>query len=58
MTSPPNDGLETTPTCSADAVEIAVPKDTQLPGNPRCVATPPKASVGDKVKEWFKSIVH
>jgi penicillin-binding protein 1B len=53
-----NDGLETTATCSADAVEIAVPKDTQLPANPRCVSTPPKASVGDKVKEWFKSIVH
>jgi len=52
-----NDGLETTATCSADAVEIAVPKDTQLPGNPKCVSTP-KPSVGDKVKEWLKSIVH
>jgi hypothetical protein len=37
--------------------EIAVPKDTQLPGNPRCMSTP-KPSVGDKVKEWIKSIVH
>ena len=53
-----NDGLETTPTCSADAVMIAVPKDTQLPRNPSCLTTPPKATVGDKVKEWFKSIVH
>jgi len=53
-----NDGLETTAACSADAVEIAVPKDTQLPGNPRCVSTPPKPGVGEKVKEWFKSIVH
>jgi penicillin-binding protein 1B len=52
-----NDGLETTPTCSADAVMIAVPKDTQLPRNPSCL-TAPKTSVGDKVKEWFKSIVH
>jgi penicillin-binding protein 1B len=52
-----NDGLETTATCSADAVEIAVPRDTQLPGNPRCMSTP-KPSVGDKVKEWIKSLVH
>jgi hypothetical protein len=34
-----------------------VPKDTQLPRNPSCLTTP-KPSVGDKVKEWFKSIVH
>jgi penicillin-binding protein 1B len=52
-----HDGLETTATCGADAVMIAVPKDTQLPRNPGCVSTP-KPSVGDKVKEWFKSIVH
>ncbi len=52
-----NDGLETTAACSADAVLIAVPKDTQLPRNPSCLTTP-KTSVGDKVKEWFKSIVH
>jgi penicillin-binding protein 1B len=52
-----NDGLETTPTCSADAVMIAVPKDTQLPRNPSCLTTP-KTTVGEKVKEWFKSIVH
>jgi penicillin-binding protein 1B len=52
-----NDGLETTATCSADAVMIAVPKDTPLPRNSRCLTTP-KTTVGDKVKEWFKSIVH
>lgn len=52
-----HDGLETTATCSADAVMIAVPKDTQLPGNPSCLSTP-KSTVGEKVKEWFKSIVH
>jgi len=52
-----SDGLETTAACSADAVMIAVPKDTQLPRNPSCLTTP-KPTVGDKVKEWFKSIVH
>lgn len=52
-----HDGLETTATCSADAVMIAVPKDTQLPVNPSCLSTP-KSTVGEKVKEWFKSIVH
>ena len=52
-----NDGLETTAACGTDAVMIAVPKDTQLPRNPSCLTTP-KATVGDKVKEWFKSIVH
>jgi hypothetical protein len=53
-----NDGLETTAGCGADAVMIAVPKDTQLPRNPSCLTTTPKTTVGDKVKEWFKSIVH
>jgi penicillin-binding protein 1B len=53
-----NDGLETTAACSADAVMIAVPKDTQLPRNPSCLTTTPQTTVGAKVKEWFKSIVH
>ncbi|MGA2398002.1 MAG: penicillin-binding protein 1B [Steroidobacteraceae bacterium] len=52
-----NDGLETTATCGADAVKIAVPRNTQLPANPSCISAP-KPSVGDKVKEWIKSIVH
>ncbi len=29
-------GLETTPGCSADAVAVAVPQDTTLPGKPGC----------------------
>ena len=52
-----NDGLETTAACSADAVQIAVPRNTQLPTNPSCISAP-KPGVGDKVKEWIKSIVH
>ena len=51
------DGLETTPTCSADAVVIGVPRDTQLPVNSKCVSSP-HATTGDKIKEWLKSIVH
>ena len=56
-----SDGLETTPDCSADAVVIAVPKDITLPANPRCnfpqkPAQP--ATLGDKIKSWFKGIVH
>ena len=52
-----DDGLETTPTCSPDAVLIGVPKNTALPGNPRCNPSQP-ASVGEKIKSWFKSIAH
>ena len=62
-----NDGLETTPACSTDAVLIAVPKDTVLPGNPHCLTgsadnpsaskPSPPATVGDKIKTWFKHIV-
>jgi len=56
------DGLETTPACSADAVVIAVPKDTALPGNPRCNFPQSKpsqpATLGDKIKAWFKGSVH
>ena len=64
-----NDGLETTPTCSSDAVIVAIPKDQALPGNPRCnpssttPAAPPvpgatAPSPGDKIKQWFKHLVH
>jgi penicillin-binding protein 1B len=51
------DGRETTPTCSADAVIIAVPKDTVLPSNSACNPSPP-ASAGDKIKSWLKNLVH
>jgi penicillin-binding protein 1B len=66
-----NDGLETTPRCSADAVSVAVPVGTVLPLKPGCdLATgnapaghpsPPNAPSGtaaDKVKAWFKNIIH
>jgi penicillin-binding protein 1B len=51
------DGRETTPACSADAVIIAVPKDTVLPSNPACNPSQP-ASAGDKIKSWLKNLVH
>jgi penicillin-binding protein 1B len=81
-----HDGFETTPSCSADAVAIAVPAGTVLPLKPGCSslasasspprnasprnsvpASPPTASpqrtaptgtVTDKVKAWFKDIIH
>jgi penicillin-binding protein 1B len=60
------DGLETTPACSTDAVMVAVPKDTALPGRPGCNASPPNSTtsdsppgkVSDKIKAWLKNIVH
>ncbi|HTB30197.1 MAG TPA: penicillin-binding protein 1B [Steroidobacteraceae bacterium] len=52
-----DDGLETTPACSSDAVVIGVPKDTRLPVNAKCISSP-HATTGDKIKEWLKSIVH
>jgi penicillin-binding protein 1B len=51
------DGLETTPACSADAVVVAVPKDTPLPGKPGCNTSPP-GTVSDKIKAWLKTIIH
>ncbi len=51
------DGRETTPACNADAVIIAVPKDTVLPSNPACNPSQP-ASAGDKIKSWLKNLVH
>jgi penicillin-binding protein 1B len=57
-----SDGLETTPACSADAVLISVSKGTALPPKPGCSALPagnsPTGTVGDKIKEWIKNIVH
>jgi penicillin-binding protein 1B len=56
------DGLETSPACSADAVVVSVPKDTALPAKPGCGAssmgTSPSGTMGDKIKEWLKHIVH
>jgi penicillin-binding protein 1B len=59
-----DDGLETTPACSADAVMIAVPAGTVLPAK-ACGSTPaqpppasPKTGVGDKIKSWFKNLTH
>jgi len=51
------DGLETTPACSPDAVVVAVPKDTALPGKPDCNSSPP-GTVSDKIKTWLKNIIH
>jgi penicillin-binding protein 1B len=51
------DGLETTPACSADAVLVAVPKDTVLPGKVGCNPSPP-GTVSDKIKTWLKNIIH
>jgi penicillin-binding protein 1B len=51
------DGLETTPACSADAVAVAVPAGTTLPGKPGCTPSP-ISSLTDKIKAWFKSTIH
>jgi penicillin-binding protein 1B len=51
------DGLETTPQCSPDAVVIGVPKDTILPPNPGCNPSQ-HTTLGDKVKQWIKGLVH
>jgi penicillin-binding protein 1B len=65
------DGLETTPACSADAVVIAVPKDTVLPVKPSCramqagtsafppgtPASPPRTAT-DKLKAWLRQVIH
>jgi penicillin-binding protein 1B len=59
-----DDGLESTPGCSVDAVSVAVPQGSVLPRKPDCnPATPgaqpsPAPSVGDKIKTWFNHIVH
>ena len=56
------DGLETTPACSGDAVVISVPKGAALPAKPGCsslgVAPSPTGTLSDKIKAWFKNIVH
>jgi penicillin-binding protein 1B len=50
-------GLETTPACSADAVAVAVPRGTVLPGKADCSATAPQ-TITDKIRTWLKSTVH
>ena len=62
------DGLETAPACNADAVLIAVPRGTVLPGKAGCssaaaaiapaAGNSPSATMGDKMKSWIKSLVH
>jgi penicillin-binding protein 1B len=56
------DGLETTPACSADAVPISVPKGVALPAKPDCGFSPrgnsPTGTMADKIKAWFKNLVH
>ncbi len=78
------DGLETTPSCSPDAVAVSFVKDTPLPAKPDCEgpagaaagSTPaagpgpgpgpgpapghaaPNDTMGEKIKSWFKKIVH
>ena len=59
-----SDGLETTPACSSDAVVVSVPKGTVLPAKPDCKISadssraPPTGTLADKIKAWFKSLVH
>jgi penicillin-binding protein 1B len=60
------DGLETTPACSTDAVEVSLPTDAVVPKKPGCSgaragapqAASPTGTVSDKISTWFKSIVH
>ena len=58
------DGLETTPSCSSDAVVVSVPRGTVIPLKPGCTMAPgtktpqPTGTLGDKIKAWFKSLVH
>jgi penicillin-binding protein 1B len=51
------DGLETTPACNADAVMVAVPKGTALPGKTGCGSSP-FSTLPDKIRAWFKTTVH
>jgi len=58
-----NNGLQTTPACSSDAVVVSVPRGTVLPIKPDCKLspsdkTPPGGTLADKIRAWFKSLVH
>jgi len=50
-------GLETTPACSADAVLVAVPKGTVLPGKPGCGGTR-SDTTADKLRTWLRNAIH
>jgi len=53
------DGLETTPACSEDAVAVAVPAGTPLPGKAGCSSAPaPTTTVTDRIKSWFNTLRH
>jgi penicillin-binding protein 1B len=60
------DGLETTPACSADAVDVSLPADAVVPAKPGCGAragaaqapASPTGTASDKISAWFKSIIH
>jgi penicillin-binding protein 1B len=51
------DGLETTTTCSTDAVAVAVPTGTSLPGKLGCGSSP-TGTLTDKIKAWLKTTIH
>jgi penicillin-binding protein 1B len=59
-----SDGLETTPSCSPDAVVVSVPRGTAIPLKPDCrmasggKAPEPTGTLADKIKAWFRSLVH
>jgi len=57
-----NDGLETTPACSAEAVVVSVPKGAAIPPQPNCTLSPiktsPTGTLADKIKAWLKNVVH
>jgi penicillin-binding protein 1B len=50
-------GLETTPSCSADAVQVAVPKGATLPARPDCAGVAPDSAL-DRVRTWLDRIFH
>ncbi len=47
-------GLATSPACSPDAVLVAVPRGTQIPGKPGCAASP-LGSIADRIRSWLKT---
>jgi penicillin-binding protein 1B len=51
------DGLETTTACSTDAVAVAVPTGTSLPGKLGCGSSP-TGTLTDKIKAWLKTTIH
>ena len=52
-------GLETRPGCSPDAIPVAVPRGTTLPGRSGCAVQPSdSSSVADRVKLWLEKTLH